>query len=203
MKPMVLLTAILLIAGTILVAGCVQQPAGPPATATPTTATTTIPTATPVPPVDSIGVANTTSLGPFLVDARGMTLYYFTKDSPGTGNSSCYNQCVAIWPAFHVTTIRVSPPLSAADFGEITRTTGDKQTTFQGWPLYYYQNDTAPGDARGQGFNNLWFVVSPAGVVTVSPTTPPTTIPTTVRTTTVRTTIPDSGSDSGSGGGGY
>jgi hypothetical protein len=38
MKPMVLLTAILLIAGTILAAGCVQQPAGPPATATPTTA---------------------------------------------------------------------------------------------------------------------------------------------------------------------
>ncbi|MDD1712168.1 MAG: hypothetical protein LUQ69_03255 [Methanoregulaceae archaeon] len=203
MKPMVLLTAILLIAGTILAAGCVQQPAGPPATATPTTATTTIPTATPVPPVDSIGVANTSSLGSFLVDARGMTLYYFTKDSPGTGNSSCYNQCAVIWPIFHVTTIHVSPPLSAAEFGEITRTTGEKQTTFRGWPLYFYQNDTAPGETTGQGVNGIWFVVSPSGVVTLSPTTPASTVPTTAPTTTVRTTIPDSGSDSGSSGGGY
>jgi D-xylose transport system substrate-binding protein len=30
-------------------------------------------------------------------------------------------------------------------------------------PLYYYKNDAAAGDTKGQGVGNLWYVVSPAG----------------------------------------
>lgn len=184
MKPMVLLTILLLVTGMILTAGC-MQPAGPPSTATPTATQTATQSPTPTAtPVDSVKVANSTGLGLFLVDSGGMTLYYFTTDPPGTGTSVCYNQCAVIWPIFHATTIKVSPPLNATDFGEITRTTGEKQTTYRGWPLYYFQNDTAPGETLGQGFNRVWFVVSPEGVVTLSPTTPATTVPTTVRTTT-------------------
>ena len=35
-------------------------------------------------------------LGTFLTDAKGMTLYLFTKDVPGISN--CYDQCAVNWP---------------------------------------------------------------------------------------------------------
>jgi hypothetical protein len=106
---------------------------------------------------------------------------------------------VVIWPVFRAEPLRVSPPLSAADFGEITRTTGEKQTTFKGWPLYYYQGDTAPGETKGYGLNQAWYLLSPTGIMTPAPTTSTTTLPTTVVTTlptqqptTVKTTSPSS-----------
>ena len=51
-----------------------------------------------------------------------------------------------------------------------------------GRPLYYFADDVKPGDVKGQGFNDVWYVANISG--TVPGVTPnPTTIPTTVRTT--------------------
>jgi predicted lipoprotein with Yx(FWY)xxD motif len=36
---------------------------------------------------------------------------------------------------------------------------------YQGEPLYYYYEDTAPGDAKGQGLEDIWFAASPATVM--------------------------------------
>jgi hypothetical protein len=119
-----------------------------------------------------------------------MTLYYFTKDTPGNGTSACSGACIALWPAFHAATISVSPPLSAADFGEITRADGTKQTTYRGWPLYYFKNDAAPGAANGYGYNRIWYVLGSTGVVTIAPTPTPTAIATTVPTPTPTTATP-------------
>lgn len=167
------LLLILILCGAMLVAGCAQQPPVPPQTTTPT----------PTPAQDTVRVASNVQYGSILVDSGGMTLYYFTKDTPGNGTSACYNQCVVIWPVFRAEPLRVSPPLNAADFGEITRTTGEKQTTFMGWPLYYYQGDTAPGEVKGYDFNQAWYPLSPSGIITPAPTTPATTPPTTGVTT--------------------
>jgi predicted lipoprotein with Yx(FWY)xxD motif len=30
-------------------------------------------------------------------------------------------------------------------------------------PLYYFAQDAAPGDVNGQGLQDMWYVVSPAG----------------------------------------
>ncbi|MDH5372750.1 MAG: hypothetical protein OEX97_07385, partial [Acidimicrobiia bacterium] len=35
--------------------------------------------------------------------------------------------------------------------------------TYNGWPLYYFANDSAPGDINGQGLNDVWYVVSAEG----------------------------------------
>ena len=54
----------------------------------------------------------------------------------------------------------------AALVGATTRTDGSSQVTYNGHPLYYFANDKAPGDARGQGINRFgggWYVVDPAG----------------------------------------
>lgn len=44
----------------------------------------------------------------------------------------------------------------------ITREDGKKQTTFRGYPLYYWAGDKAPGDTKGQGMKNVWYVIDPA-----------------------------------------
>ena len=58
-------------------------------------------------------------------------------------------------------TIQVSSPLNAADFGSITRADGTNQTTWKGWPLYYYASDSAPGQVNGENVQKIWFVVKP------------------------------------------
>lgn len=38
------------------------------------------------------------------------------------------------------------------------------QVTYNGLPLYYWWADVAPGQTRGQGVGNVWWVVPPATV---------------------------------------
>jgi alpha-glucoside transport system substrate-binding protein len=51
------------------------------------------------------------------------------------------------------------------------------QTTYKGWPLYYFVNDQAAGDTLGQGVNNVWFVIDPANFPPPAATTTPTPVP--------------------------
>jgi len=96
--------------------------------------------------------------GNFLVDGQGRTLYYFTKDSPGVSTTT--GPIAANWPAFYTPTIVVPDNLIASDFGTITRADGMKQTSYKGWPLYYFVKDSAAGDSKGQKINDVWFVVN-------------------------------------------
>jgi hypothetical protein len=49
-----------------------------------------------------------------------------------------------------------------------------------GRPLYYFANDTNPGDMNGNGFNNLWYVANITGMVpaVMNPATTLTTVTT-------------------------
>jgi len=62
------------------------------------------------------------------------------------------------WPAFYVATLTLPPGLSASSFTIITRPDGSKQLAYDGWLLYYFFNDTKPGDTNGQGAEQLWSV---------------------------------------------
>jgi predicted lipoprotein with Yx(FWY)xxD motif len=45
---------------------------------------------------------------------------------------------------------------------------GGRVVTYNGWPLYTYVSDTAPGKASGQALNlngGLWYVLAPSGKV--------------------------------------
>lgn len=103
----------------------------------------------------------------YLTDAKGMTLYYYTKDADG--QSACYGGCATAWPIFYSADITVAAPLQSSDFGTITRTDGTKQTTYLGWPLYYWQKDTKAGDATGEGVGKVWYILKvPAYTVMIS-----------------------------------
>ena len=191
----ILLIILLLLAGAVLFAGCSQYSA--PATPVPTAApATSAPTLAP----DSVKVTTNAQYGQILTDMNGMTLYYFLKDTPANGTSACNRACAALWPPFDTANIQVSAPLQASDFVTITRADGTPQVTYMGWPLYYYSKDAKPGDTNGYGFNNLWYVMAPTGVVTIAPTT---TVATTVATTvptSVPTTVPTTAYMGGGGG---
>lgn len=98
-------------------------------------------------------------VGSYLADAKGMTLYWFKKDSPG--KSACSGPCVANWPIYYRESVAAGEGTRAEDFGTITREDGKKQTTFRGYPLYYWSGDKAAGDTKGQGVNGVWYVVDP------------------------------------------
>lgn len=35
--------------------------------------------------------------------------------------------------------------------------------SYNDWPLYYYAEDSEPGDTNGQGIGDIWFVVGADG----------------------------------------
>ena len=93
----------------------------------------------------------------YLVDSSGMTLYYYTKDT--TGESVCTGGCVDKWPIFYTPDISVPSVLNASDFGTIIRSDGQKETTYRGWPLYYWFQDKNPGDMKGEGVGKVWYIL--------------------------------------------
>lgn len=97
--------------------------------------------------------------GNILTDSSGKTLYFFADDANGA--SACTGGCLAAWPAFYKSSLTLSTGLNSSDFATITRPDGTKQTTFKGWPLYYYAPDLAAGDIKGDLVGNVWFVAKP------------------------------------------
>jgi len=98
-------------------------------------------------------------LGNYLADNNGRALYVFAKDVGG--QSVCSGKCLEAWPAFYLPTVSIGPGLDAPDFQTITRPDGAQQTTYYGWPIYYFSGDSAAGDVKGEGVNKLWFVAKP------------------------------------------
>jgi predicted lipoprotein with Yx(FWY)xxD motif len=141
-----------------------------PLAAAPTTAPlpTEPPAAVPVTGGTVVNLGRNDTLGSFLVDDKGMTLYLYTKDTPNT--SVCYDKCATAWPPLLTTGAPVAGEgVDAVKFGTTNRTDGTVQVTHNGWPLYYYEKDKAPGDVVGQDVGGVWYVVSAAGDKVTTP----------------------------------
>jgi predicted lipoprotein with Yx(FWY)xxD motif len=151
-------------------AGCGGSPGTSTTTTTPA-APATSPAATSAPPTASSPAAAaavdlktaSSSEGSIVVDAKGMSVYFFTKDVKDSGTSACTGACNAAWPP--VTTASDSPAVEGVTgtVGTIPAPEGKKQVTVNGLPVYYYVKDKAAGDILGQGVNGAWYLVSPAG----------------------------------------
>lgn len=138
-------------------------PADATTTAAPVDETTTSPPVdeTTTVPADTADLQLADSdLGPILVDDAGNVLYLFQPDAQG--ESTCYDACEANWPVLEEVA-SVGDGLDPAALGTTTRTDGVVQATYNGWPLYYFAADAAPGDTNGQGVNDVWWVVDANG----------------------------------------
>lgn len=113
----------------------------------------------------------TSSLGDIVVDGKGMAVYFFDKDTAGSGTSACTGPCADLWPA--VESASTTPVVDGVtgEIATITGTDGGNQITINGHPIYTYTPDTAAGDVTGQGFGGVWWVVSPAGEEIMTPAT--------------------------------
>jgi predicted lipoprotein with Yx(FWY)xxD motif len=110
-------------------------------------------------PASTVMIGTSSTLGNYLTDGTGKTLYWFTKDTPGVSN--CSGGCISAWPVFNPQSVVVPSALSASDFGTITRADGTQQTTYKGYPLYYWAKDAKRGDTTGQNVGGVWFVIDP------------------------------------------
>jgi len=107
-------------------------------------------------------VADHATLGKILVDAKGMTLYMFTKDEPNKVN--CSGGCLTAWPPFVAEgEVKAEDGVDQAMLGTADLADGKKIVTYNQMPLYYWAGDTKPGDATGQDVNQVWYVVAPDG----------------------------------------
>jgi predicted lipoprotein with Yx(FWY)xxD motif len=103
--------------------------------------------------------------GTYLTDAAGRTLYMFGKDS--NGKSACTGSCAGEWPPYTTSgSPQASGSAKSAQLSASTRSDGSTQVTYAGHPLYYFAEDQAAGDMKGQGLNSFgghWTAVTPAG----------------------------------------
>jgi predicted lipoprotein with Yx(FWY)xxD motif len=111
-------------------------------------------------PRTDIHMANSPTLGSYLVDKDENTLYFFSNDV--TGQSNCTGGCLTTWlPFLADEKTSFSADLDLNDFATITNASGAKQTTYKSWPLYYYAPAgvrESPGKTTGEGIGNVWFV---------------------------------------------
>ena len=114
------------------------------------------------PPRTDIHLDSNAQVGTHIVDKDGKSLYFFSNDVNG-GLANCTGGCLTSFPIFNadMATTTFGNGLLASDFKTITLTSGTPQTTYKGWPLYYFAQSGLPepaGQTNGEGVGNIWFV---------------------------------------------
>jgi predicted lipoprotein with Yx(FWY)xxD motif len=109
--------------------------------------------------------AHSSRYGKILFDGRGHVLYLFARDRGG--RSSCYGACAKAWPPFLTKGApKAIAGVNAKLLGTTKRSDGTLQVTYAKHPLYYFSEDTKPGQIKCQNVSNfggLWLVVTPSG----------------------------------------
>jgi predicted lipoprotein with Yx(FWY)xxD motif len=112
-----------------------------------------------------VSAAPVGDLGTILVDSQGLTLYDFHKDKGG--ESSCYGACAAAWPPLLTQgNPQAQGKADRSMLGTTKRKDGTLQVTYNGWPLYTYAADQAPGEANGNDIDQFgaeWYALQPNG----------------------------------------
>lgn len=101
-----------------------------------------------------------TKIGYVLTTSAGMTIYWYSDDVRGSGQSSCTAGCLTAWPAVTGTPEAVPGVTLSEKLGTITRPGGVVQATYNGYPLYTYGGDMAVGQTAGNGVGGVWHVIT-------------------------------------------
>lgn len=118
---------------------------------------------------DSLSTAST-PIGTVIVDGKGMTVYYFAKDTRGETASMCTGACATFWPPVLASAIPMLSGISAIA-GTIAAPGGGRQVTIDGLPIYTYAGDSNRGDTNGEessAYGGRWWAVAPNGAKVTS-----------------------------------
>jgi predicted lipoprotein with Yx(FWY)xxD motif len=113
-----------------------------------------------------VQVVDTDEYGTVLVDSECRALYMFESDTDG--EPTCFDDCAAAWPPLFVsddTAPAVADELDPSLVSVVQHPDGP-MLKYGDWPLYYFIQDTGPGQFNGQGvgaFGGLWWLVGPDG----------------------------------------
>jgi predicted lipoprotein with Yx(FWY)xxD motif len=123
-----------------------------------------------------IGTAQNKTLGKrILVTSKGRTLY--TLSAEVHGKFICTpKSCLSVWKPLVLR--KGQHATGVAHLGVVVRPDGRRQATYNGRPLYTFQQDTKKGDAKGEGFKDVgtWHAaVAPKSKKASSPAPQPTT----------------------------
>jgi predicted lipoprotein with Yx(FWY)xxD motif len=136
-------------------------------TTTPTSSNTSAPAAAPSSTSSAstdlaAGIKTATANGRVvLVTATGLTLYWYTPDTPTT--SACTAACAVAWPPLIGTPSFASGVTLTGKLGTIKRADGQLQATYDGHPLYLFKSDTSAGMAMGNKLNGSWWIMTGSG----------------------------------------
>ena len=151
-----------------LVAACGSTAVSPPSGTAAATATSTV----------KVGMATVSgSAEQVLTAANGFTLYYNTDDTSTT--SSCAGSCASIWPALALSAGQPTASQSLPQPLTAVTDANGRQVEYAGHLLYTYAQDSAAGQANGQGKGGIWYVATPSltagsGATTPTPASGPT-----------------------------
>jgi len=106
-----------------------------------------------------IQLATDAKFGSVLTDKDGKSLYFFSSDAAGA--PTCIGGCETTWPLYYSADASTDLNLNKTEVGEVTRADGRKQSTYRGYPLYYFSGDAAKGEIKGDGVGGIWFVAKP------------------------------------------
>jgi predicted lipoprotein with Yx(FWY)xxD motif len=103
--------------------------------------------------------SNGTLKATVLVNAQGMTLYHLSGEEQGKFICTS-SACVQVWHPLTVTA--ASTPTGSVALATVKRPDGSVQVTYKGEPLYTFAQDSAPGQANGQGIKDVgtWSAVT-------------------------------------------
>lgn len=105
--------------------------------------------------------ANNAKLGKtVLINVKGLTLYTLSAET--NGKFICKGSCLRDWhPLVVAAGVKPTGPVK---LGTIKRPdNGRRQVTFNGRPLYTFDEDAKAGDAKGQGIKDVgtWHAATP------------------------------------------
>ena len=113
----------------------------------------------------TVELSSEPGVGEVLVSSAGQTLYLFSPDK--RKKPTCTGSCASVWPPLTVTGKPVAGKgVDKKLLGTVNGSGGERQVTYNHWPLYTYVADTKPGDVLGQGitaFGGKWWTVDKKG----------------------------------------
>lgn len=103
-----------------------------------------------------------------LTDSSGMTLYYFTPDSPSKAKCTSTfklptgKTCTTTWPPLVLNSGTPGASGSLPGTLSVSNDGNGKQVEYNGHPLYSFAGDSSPGQTNGEGLLGKWYVATPS-----------------------------------------
>ena len=118
----------------------------------------------------TVSAKNVPGVGTVLVNGAGRTLYMFTPEKGGKITCTASSGCLHAWPETDLpsgaTAATAGSGVKSSLLGTVKGATGQKEVTYNGWPLYTFIGDSAAGQANGQALTNFggtWYVLNSSG----------------------------------------